>query len=106
MDATTKPKSFSEILLTERLVLVDFSAEWCGPCKMMKPVLEELKSWAGDGVRILKVDIDKNIHTASQYHVTAVPTFLFFRHGQAVWRHSGAVDLALLKKIVQENFSP
>lgn len=105
METTAKPKSFSEILLTEKLVLVDFSAEWCGPCKMMKPVLDQLKSWADDRVRILKIDIDKNTRTATQYQITAVPTFLLFRNGQVVWRHSGAVDLGTLKKITQQNLS-
>lgn len=106
MQTTTKPKSFAELLQTEKLVLVDFSAEWCGPCKMMKPVLEQLKSWAGEKAAIVKIDIDKNVRAATQYHVTVVPTFLLFKNGEQVWRHSGSVDLGTLKKLLQQNFDP
>ncbi|MBI1767221.1 MAG: thioredoxin [Bacteroidetes bacterium] len=98
-------KPFYEILKTEPLVLVDFSAEWCGPCKMMKPVLEELKSWIGSKAIILKIDVDKNTHTATKYEVRAVPTLLLFRNGQMVWRHSGTADLHTLKKVLQQNFT-
>lgn len=99
----TKPKSFSELLRTEKLVLVDFSAEWCGPCKMMKPVLEQLKSWIGDKATIIKIDVDRNELAAAQYQVTAVPTLLLFKDGQVVWRHSGTTDLGTLKKLLQSN---
>jgi thioredoxin 1 len=105
MQTAPKPIPFYEILQTEPLVLVDFSAEWCGPCKMMKPVLEELKSWIGSKAMILKIDVDKNTHAATKYEVTVVPTLLLFRNGQIVWRHSGAVDLHTLKKILHQNFT-
>ena len=104
METTATRRSFSRILKTEPLVLVDFSAEWCGPCKMMKPVLEELKEWAGDQATILKVDVDKNIGAATQYQITGVPTFILFKNNDIVWRHSGAVGLATLKNLMQQHF--
>jgi thioredoxin 1 len=105
MEPGTKARTFSEIIRTEKLVLVDFSALWCGPCKMMKPVLKELKSWIGNEATILEVDVDKNVQAATKYQITSLPTFLLFRNGLIVWKHSGIADLGTLKKIFQQNFS-
>jgi thioredoxin len=85
MGAENRPKSFSEILNGDKPVLVDFSAEWCGPCKMMPPILKELKSMTGENVTILKVDIDKNPSVAASYKVQSVPTLIIFRKGEVKW---------------------
>ena len=96
---------FSEIIKGEVPTLVDFFAEWCGPCKMMKPILEELKHTVGDNVIILKIDIDKNQQVASAYHVQSVPTLILFNKGQIKWRQAGVVPAKELAKLILQNAS-
>ncbi|GHN02683.1 thiol reductase thioredoxin [Cytophagales bacterium WSM2-2] len=106
MESEHKTRKFSDILKEEHLVLVEFSAAWCGPCKMMVPVLAELKSWIGEKVTILKIDVDKNARTAANYEIRSVPTLLLFKNGQVTWRHSGTADLHMLKRVLQQHFTP
>lgn len=96
--------TFGEIINSEKPVLVDFFAEWCGPCKMMAPVLRQVKDEVQDNASIIKVDIDKNQQTAAVYNVTAVPTLLIFKKGEVVWRQSGVVPKTELVKKLKENF--
>lgn len=103
MEGQLKPKSFQDLINSEKLVMVDFHAEWCGPCKMMKPILEEVKTSVGNKAKIIKVDVDKNVQAASRYQVTGVPTLILFKNGQPVWRQSGVVPPSALKEVIESN---
>lgn len=94
---------FNEIINGPTPVLVDFFAEWCGPCKMMAPVLQELVGEVGDKAKILKVDVDKNPQAAEAYQVQGVPTFILFKEGKAVWRKSGAMPKQELIDAIEQN---
>ena len=96
-------ENFKNIIATEPLVLVDFFATWCGPCKIMHPVLEELKEKMGDGIRILKIDVDKNEELSMEYRIMSVPTLMLFRNGENVWRESGAMPLSTLMQVIDQN---
>jgi thioredoxin 1 len=98
--ATTEKQSFGEIIKGNKPVLVDFSAEWCGPCKMMPPILKEVKDKMGETVTILKMDIDRNPAVASAYGIQSVPTLIVFRDGQIKWRQSGVTRADQLKYVL------
>jgi thioredoxin 1 len=92
--------NFQEIIQSDKPVLVDFFATWCGPCKMMSPILQDLAKEMGDQVRILKIDVDKNPAAAQAFQVQGVPTLIIFKHGQIKWRQSGVVQLPQLKQLL------
>lgn len=94
--------NFSEIINQPKPVLVDFFAEWCGPCKMMSPILKEVKDELGENVSIIKIDVDKNPSLASQYQVRGVPTLVLYNKGQQVWRQSGLVQKREIISIIQK----
>jgi thioredoxin 1 len=96
-------KSFSELINSNKPVLVDFSAEWCGPCKMMAPVIKELSSEVGNSAKVIKVDVDRNPKAAAKYEIRGVPTFILFKQGKVLWRHSGAVPKEMLKNAIMSN---
>lgn len=93
--------NFKEAINSSTPVLVDFFAEWCGPCKTMKPILEDLAGRVGDQARILKVDVDKNPGAAQAYGIRGVPTLIIFQNGQIKWRQSGVVQAGELERVLK-----
>jgi thioredoxin 1 len=96
-------QSFKEIISGDKPVLVDFYADWCGPCKMMSPVVEQVSKEMAEQVRVLKVDVDRNQSAAMAYQIQGVPTFIIFKNGKAVWRQSGAMPAQTLRSALQQS---
>lgn len=98
-------QSFSEIIMGEKPVLVDFYTDWCGPCKMMNPVLKQLKKRMGDELIILKINAEKNPAAAIRYQVRGVPTLILFQKGQVLWQQAGVVQAEQLHSIIRSKTS-
>jgi len=94
---------FNELINQDEPVLVDFHATWCGPCKMMAPILKQVKKQLGDTIKIIKIDVDKNQLLASKFSVRGVPTLILFNKGNSVWRQSGVVQANQLIEIINSN---
>lgn len=103
MEPSTK-KSFWDIIKSDKPVLVDFYADWCGPCKLMTPVIDQLKTSVGDKATILKINVDLAPAAASKFQIAGVPTFILFKSGNIVWRQSGAMSLTQLKSRVEQAY--
>jgi thioredoxin 1 len=95
--------NFNDIINSEKPVLIDFFATWCGPCKMMGPILEEVSRKVGDNARVLKIDVDRNPQVAAKYQIQGVPTIMLFKNGKMLWRQSGVVRADQLVKLVNEH---
>ena len=95
--------TFQELINQDKPVLVDFFATWCGPCKTMSTVLEDLKTKVGEDATILKIDVDKNPKAASVYQVRGVPTLIIFKNGKPLWRQSGVVPAQQLAELLQKH---
>lgn len=93
--------SFENLIASESPVLVDFYADWCGPCKMLAPVLKQVKDKLGDQIRIVKIDVDKNPGIAARFQVRGVPTMLLFKSGKPLWRQSGVLPLDAMLQALQ-----
>ena len=93
---------FNELINSKKPTLVDFYADWCGPCKMMSPLIEETKKDLGDGATVLKIDIDKNSDVAIKYGIRSIPTLLIFKEGEVVWRQSGVPSKSLIVESVKK----
>ena len=95
--------TFQEIINQDKPVLVDFFATWCGPCKMMSPILDDVKKRVGENASIIKIDVDKNPQAAATYQVRGVPTLILFKNGKPIWRQSGVVPANELEKLINTN---
>jgi thioredoxin 1 len=94
--------TFNDIIQSEKPVLVDFFATWCGPCQTLAPILKDVKDKLGDRISIIKIDVDKNQQIASQYQVRGVPTMILFQNGKQLWRQSGVLSRSDLIKVIAE----
>jgi thioredoxin 1 len=94
--------NFQELIASDKPVLIDFSAEWCGPCKMMPPILQQVKENLGDKVTIVKIDVDKNPAVAGAYNIQSVPTLMIFKNSTSQWRQAGVMQASQLQQVLQQ----
>ncbi len=94
--------TFEELIASETPILIDFFAEWCGPCKVLSPTLQQLAEDQGDNIKIVKIDVDRNPKLASKYKISGVPTLMLFKKSELKWRQSGVLSLPQLKSVVQK----
>jgi len=95
-------ETFMDLIKSEQPVLVDFYADWCGPCKAMEPVIKDVAKTVKEKIRVVKVNIDKQVQTAQRYQITGVPTFIVFKKGDVIWRHSGMIDKSNLLSVLNK----
>lgn len=95
---------FESLISADIPVLIDFSAEWCGPCKMLKPILSELKEKVGDRARIIKIDVDRNPAISAHYQIRSVPTLMLFKKSQLLWQQSGVISAHELQDIISRHY--
>ncbi|MAO63776.1 MAG: thioredoxin [Balneola sp.] len=101
-NAEAKKASFNDIINEDTPVLVDFYADWCAPCKMMTPILQQLKSEMGDKINIIKIDTERNPDVAIKYQVRGIPNLILFRKGELLWQQAGVVQMPQLKQIIEQ----
>lgn len=94
---------FQELINQDKPVLVDFFAEWCGPCKMQAPILQDLKKNIGDTASIIKIDVDRNQAVAAQFGIRSVPTLMIFKSGEVKWKRSGVFQADELERLIRQN---
>jgi thioredoxin 1 len=102
METENKKESFNDIIQGDKPVLIDFFAEWCAPCKLMKPILAELRQRMGDKIRILKVDVDRSPVVSSAFDIQSVPTLMLIRNKNIIWRQAGVVQAGQLEQIINQ----
>jgi len=102
MSTDIKQQSFSEIINGDTPVLVDFYADWCGPCRMVPPILKQLKSRMGDAIHIIKIDTEKNPDVAIRYQVRGIPNFILFKNGEVLWQQAGVIQAPQLEQIITQ----
>lgn len=95
--------SFNDIINDEKPVLVDFFADWCGPCKMLAPILKDVKAELGDAIKIVKIDVDRNQELAAKYQVRGVPTMMLFKNGKQLWRQSGVLQKHQITEVIKSH---
>jgi thioredoxin 1 len=95
---------FAALIASEKPTLVDFYADWCGPCHAMKPILEDVKRRVGDSVTVIKIDVDRNQQAAAAYGIQSIPTLILFKKGAPVWRQAGVVQAGALEQVLRSHF--